>query len=199
MNSDSRRPRRSGKAPAFSSLAYCRRLPCRACKALTTGVNTNDRKLCAMVLPPHAAGRLGYRPAALWVLSAARCVLQEQRLDAARDLFAVRFEREMTRVQQMRLDVRQVAAVCGGPFRREDDVVLAPHDQRLHPIGTPQRQAVANRRAIVHHVERERAEAELLDQRFYNVGQILEGVGKVPAIRHTALAEAGIVRGYDVK
>jgi hypothetical protein len=61
-------------------------------------------------------------------------VLQEQRLDAARDLFAVRFEREMTRVQQMHLDVRQVAVVWGGPFRREDDIVLAPLDQRRRLI-----------------------------------------------------------------
>jgi hypothetical protein len=42
-------------------------------------------------------------------------VLQEKRLEAAGDLFAVRLDGDMTRVQQMRLHIRQVAAVWGAP------------------------------------------------------------------------------------
>src|SRR5438046_9905713 len=42
----------------------------------------------------------------------------------------MRLERKMTRVQKMRFGVRQIATVRAGTFRWEDDVVLAPHDQR---------------------------------------------------------------------
>jgi len=45
MNSDSSGPSRAGDEPDPSSLAYCRRLPYRSCKALTAVVNTNDPKL----------------------------------------------------------------------------------------------------------------------------------------------------------
>src|SRR5215470_17039496 len=46
----------------------------------------------------------------------------------------MRLEREMTRVQEMHLGVRQVATVRDGTFRWEDEVVLAPHDQRRRLI-----------------------------------------------------------------
>lgn len=48
-------------------------------------------------------------------------------------------------------------------------------------------------RLLAGHVARDQ-----VSQRFDDVGQILEGVRKVLAIRHAALAEAWIVRGDDV-
>src|SRR5262245_49759628 len=68
MNSASRCPRRSGEPPAFARFSYCRRLPCRSCNALMTGVNTSAPKPCPTCIPPAgppAARRfIGSPPAA---------------------------------------------------------------------------------------------------------------------------------------
>src|SRR6266700_4132006 len=47
----------------------------------------------------------------------------------ASDLVAVRLEREVTRVEQVDLGFRQVAAVRRRPVSQEDGVILAPDDQ----------------------------------------------------------------------
>jgi hypothetical protein len=40
------------------------------------------------------------------------------------------FQREVSRVEQVQLGVRQILQVGARTLRREDHVVLAPHDQR---------------------------------------------------------------------
>src|SRR5262245_16753081 len=56
--------------------------------------------------------------------------LPEEAVDSTRDLVAVRLEREMACIEQMRLDIWQIAAIRRRTFRREDEVVVAPDDQR---------------------------------------------------------------------
>src|SRR5713101_3383121 len=60
-------------------------------------------------------------------LSFPRC---KECFDSACDLIAVRLEREVPRVEQVRFEVAQIAPIRGGSFRRENEIVLAPDDQR---------------------------------------------------------------------
>ncbi len=53
----------------------------------------------------------------------------EERSNAPGYLCAVRLERKMTGVQQMRLSVRQIATVWGRTLGGKDEVILTPHDQ----------------------------------------------------------------------
>ena len=50
--------------------------------------------------------------------------------NAAGNEVAILFQREVTRVEQMELEVVQVTLVGFSPFRREDVVTLSPDDQR---------------------------------------------------------------------
>jgi hypothetical protein len=56
-------------------------------------------------------------------------MLPEELFDQARYLFPMCLERKMTCIEQMRLNIRQIAEVGGGAFRWEDEIVLAPHNQ----------------------------------------------------------------------
>jgi hypothetical protein len=100
MKEDSCGPSWPAETPGSSNLAYCRRLPSRSCKALTTGVNTNDAKLCDIVTPLAEAGL----DAALLVpqlRSARKLLFIEKLFYQAGDFFAMRLERKMTRIDQV--------------------------------------------------------------------------------------------------
>src|SRR5260370_25480936 len=56
-------------------------------------------------------------------------LLQEKLFDAGSDLLAVRLECEMAGLQHMGFYIFQITPVRRGAFRREDEVVFAPHDQ----------------------------------------------------------------------
>src|SRR5215471_458314 len=74
-------------------------------------------------------------------------LLIEKVLDVTGDRVAIFFQREVAGVEQVKLDVLQVAFVRLGSFSREDRIVLTPHDQcrRLVltevclPLGVPGR------------------------------------------------------------
>ena len=94
--------------------------------------------------------------------------------------------------------VRPVLAQGGPPALRLPGVqrrVL--HDDRGQSFGVPQREPESDRRAEVHHVDRELVDSELLEQAVDHVGQVVEGVAERGPVRHRAVAERGIVRGDD--
>src|SRR5713101_1402686 len=92
MNEDSCGPRRSRETPDPSSLAYCRRLPYRSCRAFITGVNTNDPKLCAIATPLKQRVDLRSNSPLLQMGSAYHRLFPEKRFDPAGDLFPVRLK-----------------------------------------------------------------------------------------------------------
>ena len=61
-----------------------------------------------------------------------------------------------------------------------------------------QRQPPADRRPVVHDVHRVARGAELIEQAIDQRRVAIEGIGEGRAVRHVALAEAGIVRGDHV-
>ena len=62
----------------------------------------------------------------------------------------------------------------------------------------PQREPESDRRAEVHHVDRELADSELLEQAVDHVGQVVEVVAERGPARHLAVPERGVVRGDEV-
>jgi len=63
------------------------------------------------------------------------------------------------------------------------------HDDRGQPFGMPQREPESDRRAEVHHVDRELADCELLEQAVDHVAQVVEGVAERGPARHRAVPE----------
>ena len=61
-----------------------------------------------------------------------------------------------------------------------------------------QGQPPADRSAVVHHVHRVAGDAELLEEAVDEFAEAVEGVGERRAIRHVALAVAGVVRSDHV-
>src|SRR5258706_9296289 len=122
MNADSCGPSRSLETPDSSSFAYCRRLPYRSCQGLDDRGKHQRSEACHDALPFLEMG-----------LTRQLLFLKEL-FDPAGDLFSVRLQREVTRVEQVRLHVLQVSRVGCGALRREYEVVLTPHDQRWRLI-----------------------------------------------------------------
>src|SRR5580704_1230006 len=62
-------------------------------------------------------------------------VFRKEPFDAAGDFFAVRLERKMSSVQQMRFDIGQITGIRRSALWRENGIVFAPDDQsgRLVP------------------------------------------------------------------
>ncbi len=56
-------------------------------------------------------------------------VFREECLNSTGDFFAVRFKREVSGVQEMRLQILQVAAVGRSAFWWKDEIVFSPHNQ----------------------------------------------------------------------
>src|SRR5271166_3257962 len=61
-------------------------------------------------------------------------ILQQELFDSAANLFAMGLEREMAGVQHMYFEILQIALIGRSAFRWEDEIVLAPDDQRRRLI-----------------------------------------------------------------
>src|SRR5262249_46896285 len=68
--------------------------------------------------------------------SRAADVFCEEVADVSGDQVAVLFEREVTGVEQVELQVLQITFVGFGPLRRKNEIVFSPHDQRRRLVLT---------------------------------------------------------------
>src|SRR5216684_6837245 len=77
--------------------------------------------------------------------------------------------------------------------------VAVLHDERLYMLGVFQRETVSDGRTVIHYVERVLVKFQLFGELIHDIGVVPECVWKLLVIRHAALPEAGIVRGYNVE
>ncbi len=73
------------------------------------------------------------------------------------------------------------------------------NDQRVDTFGVFGRQTEADRRAIVHQVQRVVVEAEFFGQLFDDDAEVVKGVVKFVNRRHGAVAVTGIIRRHEVE
>lgn len=94
-----------------------------------------------------------------------------------RNLIQIRFQREMSRVDQVDLRIRQILLKGFGPWRHEDDVVFSPHGQQ-RDLAFPQISLIL---WVLCHIRPVVIENVKLDVAIPGAGD--EGVVEIPGLR----------------
>lgn len=67
------------------------------------------------------------------------------------------------------------------------------HNEAFDPFRMAQGEPITDRGAVIHHVHRESAHSERLDEAVHHASEVLERVLEVLVVRHAALTVAGVV------